>query len=142
MATVHHRVGIAATPEQAFACLTEPDKLTGWWASSAEISGNLRLGFTGLTTLEFEVVENRAPSRLLLRCLGKPATWAGASLEFRIEPTEDQTYVYLTHAKEAASDADFLYFNTKWPLFMVSLKDYIETGVGRPYPNDQRIDHG
>jgi len=142
MTIVHHRVGIAATPEQIFACLTEPDKLTGWWASTAETAENLRLGFSGLTTLEFDIVQCQPPERLRLRCTGEPEIWSGASLEFRTEPAQHQTYLFLTHSKESASDTDFLYFNTKWPLFLVSLKDFVETGAGRPYPNDQRIDHG
>jgi uncharacterized protein YndB with AHSA1/START domain len=142
MARVHHRVGIAATREQVFACLVEPEKLTSWWASTADANSNLQLGFAGLTTLNFEIVENQPPERLLLHCTGEPEIWAGSSLEFRTEPGEQQTYLYLTHSKESVSDIDFLYFNTKWPLFLVSLKDFVEHGSGRPYPNDQRIDHG
>jgi uncharacterized protein YndB with AHSA1/START domain len=142
MARVHHRIGVAATQEQLFACLVEPEKLTGWWTSTAESGSILRLGFTGLTTLEFDIVESRPPERLLLRCTGEPEIWVGATLEFRTEKAEQQTYLHLTHTKESASDADFLYFNTKWPLFLVSLKDFVEQGSGRPYPNDQRIDHG
>lgn len=142
MARVHHRIGVTATREQVFACLVEPDKLIGWWASTAEVVGNLRLGFSGLTTLEFEITEEQPPERLLLQCTGKPEIWVGSSLEFRIESADQQTHLYLTHSKESASDVDFLYFNTKWPLFLVSLKDFIEQGSGRPYPNDQRIDHG
>lgn len=142
MARVHHRIGVNATQEQLFACLVEPEQLTGWWATTAEKNTTLRLGFAGLTTLEFEIVECRPPERLLLRCIGKPETWSGSSLEFRTEPSEKQTFVYLTHSKPSASDSEFLYFNTKWPLFLVSLKDFVEQGAGRPYPNDQRIEHG
>jgi uncharacterized protein YndB with AHSA1/START domain len=141
MARVHHRIGVAAPREKVYACLLEPDKLTGWWSSTAEANGNLRLGFAGLTTLEFEIVDNQPPERLLLNCTGQPEIWDQSSLEFRTENAEKQTYLYLTHSKESASDIDFLYFNTKWPLFLVSLKDFVELGSGRPYPNDQRIDH-
>ncbi|MEO2047180.1 MAG: hypothetical protein ABGX16_11475 [Pirellulales bacterium] len=61
MAIVHHRIGVDATREQVYACLLEPDKLTGWWSNTAEANGNLRLGFAGLTTLEFEIVDNQPP---------------------------------------------------------------------------------
>lgn len=141
MASIHHRIGVAASPEQIHACLLEPDKLTGWWSSTAEVDGKMRLGFTGLTTLEFDIIENQPPNRLLLRCTGEPEIWNESSLEFRTEQAEKQTYLYLTHTKESANDIDFLYFNTKWPLFLVSLKDFVELGTGRPYPNDQQIEH-
>lgn len=142
MARVHHRIGVDGSPDEVFACLVEPEKLTGWWATTAESIGMLRLGFEGLTTLEFEFVENQPPERLLLRCTGEPKLWAGSLLEFRTEKGDGQTYLYLTHSKESASDAEFLYFNTKWPLFLVSLKELMETGTGRPFPHDQRIEHG
>jgi hypothetical protein len=28
----------------------------------------------------------------------------------------------------------------KWATFMLSLRDYLETGKGRPFPNDIQID--
>lgn len=142
MAKVHHRIGVAAAPEELFDCLVDPEKLTGWWASTAEKHETLRLGFAGLTTLEFDIKECRSPELLLLRCLGEPELWRCSALEFRTKVAEEQTYLYLTHSKETASDLEFLYFNTKWPLFLVSLKDFIEQGMGRPFPNDQRIEHG
>ena len=31
--------------------------------------------------------------------------------------------------------------NLKWAVFLMSLKDVIETGTGNPFPNDIHIDH-
>ncbi len=39
----------------------------------------------------------------------------------------------------AASDEDFLYFSTKWPLYLLSLPDLVESRTGRPYPDDIKI---
>jgi uncharacterized protein YndB with AHSA1/START domain len=134
-----------ASPEDIFACLVTPERLTAWWASSAEsdpvIDGFIRVGFAGLTTLEF-IIRSIDPPRLLsLRCHGEPENWKGCELTFDIEPADQQTYVRLTQTKEPASDEEFLFFNTKWPLYLVSLKDLLETGKGRPFPDDIRIDH-
>ena len=63
MATIHHRIGVAATRERVFAYLVEPEKLTGWWAVTVERGKTLRLGFAGLTALEFEIVECQPPGR-------------------------------------------------------------------------------
>ena len=145
MARVHHRVGIKGTPEAIFAAISEADKLTGWWASSAngvaELDARLTLGFENLTHLIFKV-DQIEPDRLLsLSCEGEPEIWIGSTLVFELEASEHQIYLRLTHEKAGVDDEAFLYFNTKWPHFLVSLKDYIETGMGRPFPGDVRIDH-
>lgn len=48
----------------------------------------------------------------------------------------------LTHRNEAASEEDFLYFSTRWTCYLLSLRDFIETGRGGPYPNDVKIHLG
>lgn len=96
MARVHHRVGIAANPDDVFDCLIHPDKLIGWWASTAEseqtANGFIRLGFAEFTTFNFEIQEFKPPEFLKLRCAGEPEIWKGSSLEFRTEPSDNQTY--------------------------------------------------
>ncbi|MEM9083331.1 MAG: SRPBCC domain-containing protein [Planctomycetota bacterium] len=148
MARVHHRVGIKASETRVFESLVQADDLASWWSSSAECDGTdqeggtIDLGFVGLTTLRFRVDASDAPNRLLLVCVGEPEIWQGSTLDFRVQARDGQTFLYLTHEKASATDEEFLFFNTKWPLFLVSLKDHLELEAGKPFPNDQRIDHG
>ena len=145
MARIHHRVGIKGTPQEIYACLIQPDRLKGWWASSAtgeaSVGCRLDLGFAGLTHLVFDIDELDDYRRVELRCVEGPEIWIGSSLEFELINGAKQVYLTLTHSKAEADDASFLYFNTKWPLFLVSLKELVETGKGRPFPNDVKIDH-
>lgn len=140
MARVRHRVGINSSLSDVFVALTEPEGLTRWWSTTAAGSTNigqtLELGFGGVITLAFVTRAKDANTRLLMSCPDGPGPWHESELEFTLEQDESQVFVTLMHHSAAASDDDFLYFNTKWPLYLLSLRDYLETGQGRPSPHD------
>ncbi len=143
MATIRHRVGIVAPEHEVWTALTEPKRLAGWWSSSADGSsergGTLNLEFEGLTTLSFHVI-HRSEDRLLhLMNIDGPGAWKASDLEFHLERGESQTFVIMKHYNDQASEDDFQFFMTKWPIFLVSLKSFIETGKGQPFPDDIKI---
>lgn len=146
MAVVRHRVGIRGTLQAVFGAITEPESLQQWWSTtatgSAEVGQTLKLGFGGVVTLEFTVLKFEPEKRIRLDCPDGPGPWRNSQLEFVLEQADEQVYVTFQHTNEAASDDEFLYFNTKWPLYLLSLRDLIETGAGRPSPKDIPIYFG
>jgi uncharacterized protein YndB with AHSA1/START domain len=146
MAKVKHRVGIGGHVHQVFAALTTSEGLAGWWASSADVSaqidGRADLTFEGLTVLKFKyrgIEENR---RIVIQCVEGPGPWEGSEILFELESAADQVFVTLTHQNDTANEEDFLYFSTKWTCYLLSLRDLVEMGKGRPYPNDIKIHVG
>jgi hypothetical protein len=79
---------------------------------------------------------------VLLECSSGPFPWLGSELQFALEVANEQVFVTLSHSNNSAVDDSFLYFSTKWPLYLLSLRDFIEIGDGRPYPNDIKIHYG
>jgi hypothetical protein len=144
MNRIKHRVGIVGSPEVVWDALIEPEKLSGWWSSSAdgncEIEGILNLHFAGLTTLIFEITGRDEHRFLHFRNIGGPDSWRGSDLEFQLRPSDGQTFLTLLHSSDRASEEEFQFFVTKWPLFLVSLKAYVEIGKGLPFPNDIKIE--
>ena len=146
MAIVRHRVGIRGEASDIYRALFDPTLLPGWWASTASgtpDSGEaIALHFAKLTTLSF-LIRTLVPEReVLLECTAGPGPWQGSRLRFTLEKTADQVFVSLLHENPEAHDDEFLYFSTKWPLYLLSLRDLIETGSGSPYPHDTKINHG
>ncbi len=146
MAKVRHQVGIDGTIEKVFSTLTTSQGFVGWWASSAkivpEIGGKIALTFDNLTTLYFvyqDIIEN---GKVAILCTEGPGAWQGSELLFELIQASNQVYLTLTHTNETSSEDDFLYFNTKWPCYLLSLKSLVETAKGRPYPNDIKIHIG
>lgn len=146
MAKVRHRDGVRGSPAVVYAALIEPTHLRNWWATSAtgtpKVGNILDLSFGELGTISFVIRKLESSVLVELECSSGPPPWIGSRLQFVLESTEEQTFLILTHEHENADQESFLYFNTKWPLYMLSLRDYIETGSGRPYPNDIKIHYG
>jgi uncharacterized protein YndB with AHSA1/START domain len=146
MTAVRHRVGIRGSTSEIYRALTEPEGLIGWWSTTAsgtpEVDRTLILGFGGAVTLSFVVRGIEPNACLSLGCPDGPGPWNKSRLDFSLGQADGQVFVTLVHSSEIATDDDFLYFNTKWPLYLLSLRDLIEHGKGRPSPNDIPIFHG
>jgi hypothetical protein len=146
MAEVRHRVGIRGAIADIYVALVEPGDLAGWWATHASgtpaVGETLDLAFGELVTLSFVIRELRANSLVRLECSSGPSPWLGSQLQFALEAADDQVFVTLTHGNRESDAESFLYFSTKWPIYLLSLRDFIESGSGRPYPNDIKIHVG
>lgn len=146
MAKVRHRIGVAGSINLIYRAMHEPSGLAGWWASTAdgtpEVGHVVNLHFEALTTLSFRVADLAENSRICLRCVSGPGPWQNSQLEFILEQDEKQVHVELTHENKSATDDDFVYFSTKWPIYLLSMRDLIEAGKGTPYPNEIKIHIG
>ncbi|WDE08499.1 SRPBCC domain-containing protein [Thalassomonas viridans] len=146
MAKVKHRVGIDGAIDKIFSMLISNEGLCGWWASAADISaqtgGSAKLTFSDLAVLNFEYLDIQENAKVALKCVDGPGPWQDSELIFELVQAQEQVFVTLSHRNPAASDEDFLYFSTKWSCYLLSLKALVETGKGRPYPDDIKIHVG
>ncbi len=146
MARVSHRVGIAGEIGKIYRAMHEPAGLDGWWSTRSEgtpeVGQLLHLHFSDVVTLSFRIEVLEENARIGLRCVSGPGPWQDCRLTLSLQQDADQVWVRLEHENTAASEEDFLYFSTKWTCYLLSLRDFIETGRGRPYPNDIKIHLG
>ncbi|MEO1090116.1 MAG: hypothetical protein AAFX81_05765 [Pseudomonadota bacterium] len=143
MAGVHHRVGVAGDINRIYRAMHEPSGLAGWWASTAdgtpEVGQVVNLHFEALTTLSFEITALEENALVRLQCVSGPGPWQNCQLDFTFQQGEKQIWVDLIHENKSVSESDFLYFRTKWPIYLLSMRDLIETGTGTPYPKETKI---
>lgn len=146
MATVRHQVGVVGDISTIYRAMHEPEGLDGWWSTKtigkAQVGQVLDLRFADVVTLSFRVDALQENALIRLHCVRGPSPWQGCDLTFSFRQDPEQVWVGLVHENEAASDEEFLYFSTKWTCYLLSLRDLIETGRGRPYPNDVKIHLG
>ena len=67
--------------------------------------------------------------------------WLDTRICFDLEQLEDQVMVNFRHTDWKAETPFLAHCSTKWGVFMLSLKDYLETGTGKPFPHDIHINH-
>ena len=144
MAEIKHRVGIRGNAAEIYELLTTDAGLSKWWTTDTSGAGSVgaiihfRFGDDGP---RFEVIELVANRLVRWRHYGDlPAAWMGTEILFELHQHEKQTFVNFSHYNWQKSDEFLAHCSTKWAIFMMSIKSCIETGRGRPYPDDVHID--
>ncbi|MDF1799961.1 MAG: SRPBCC domain-containing protein [Planctomycetota bacterium] len=145
MPSIHHEVGVRASVSDVYAALTTDEGLAAWWTTDTTGSGaagsTIRFRFHGQGP-DFLVTELIPGELVRWQCFGGgPEAWIGTEVSFRLRPSEGQVSVRFRHSGWA-EETDFLaHCSTKWAVFLLSLKDLLETGTGRPFPRDMSINH-
>lgn len=140
---INHQVGISGNIEAVYKALSSVSGLMGWWTNdvsgSADIGSVLAFRFNGGGP-DFEVGELVPNSKVVWQHRGDiPQEWQGTEISFSLTSTETQVIVRFRHANWQSTSNFMAHCSTKWAVFLLSLKDLIETGKGKPFPNDIQI---
>ena len=141
MPDILHRVGINTTPEKVFKALSTIDGLRHWWI--VETAGNAKKG--GLIDFGFckmKVMESKPKNLVHWKCMKGPKAWVNTEVFFQLKWKDDQTFVIFKHANWKEPVEFMHHCSTKWAVFLLSLRDWLERSEGRPYPYDLKIHVG
>ncbi|WP_410636308.1 SRPBCC family protein [Amycolatopsis sp. cmx-4-83] len=138
-----HRIGVqSATPEKVYEALTTIDGLAGWWTEKTE-------GETGVGDViafrfipggfDMKVIE-LDPGRLVRwEVVDGPPEWIGTTIRWDLEQRDDYTIVLFKHEGWREAVEFMHHCSTKWAIYLMSLKQLVETGEGAPAPRDVMI---
>jgi len=145
MESINLKVGISGSIEDIFIALTTDQGLSSWWTSTTTGAGDvgsiIQFRFDS-AVVEFEVVELVKNSLVRWRHFGDmPEEWSGTEVSFTLDEQENQVMLLFKHANWQNAPGFMAHCSMKWAVFMLSLKQAIETGKGSPYPDDIQIDH-
>jgi hypothetical protein len=85
-----------------------------------------------------ELVDNKD---VRWRCVEGPEEWVGTEIAFHLSEQDGQTIVLFGHRNWCEAVEATYHCSMKWATFLLSLREYLETGVGKPSPNDLKIDN-
>jgi uncharacterized protein YndB with AHSA1/START domain len=148
MVDIIHRVGIKAPLARVYEAVATVQGVAGWWTE--ETSGESQLGGTVQVLfrshgeekgrMSFEVQKLSPNQEVHWRCTAGPAEWLGTDVTFSLSQHGDQTLILFGH-KNWREPVEFMaHCSMKWATFLLSLRDLVETGTGRPAPHDLKID--
>jgi len=149
MADIIHRVGIKASPEKVFLALSTIEGLAGWWTTDtsgvAEVRNTLTFQFRGpngtiIGGFDMQVVTQDPAKKVQWKCVKGPEEWIGTTITFDLKQENEFTIVLFGHRNWQESSEFTAHCNTKWAVFLLSLKELLETGNGKPAPRDIKID--
>jgi uncharacterized protein YndB with AHSA1/START domain len=142
---INHQVGIKASPEEIYKYLTEIDKLAQWWTtdtkgSGAKVGDTLEFRFDAFCQT-FKVKELKPGKRVAWKSpKGQGADeWEETEVTFDLSTDEKQTFIQFRHSGWRESTDFQGHCSTRWAVFLLSLKDVLERGKGRPYPYDLEV---
>lgn len=145
MVDILHRIGIRATPDAVTHALSTADGVAGWWSATTTgdggLGGRLSVPFDDPThPYVIEVVDLDPGATVRWRVVDGPPEWVGTHVEFRLSRPDDRTVVLFRH-QGWAEPVEFMHHcSTKWATYLLSLREHLETGSGRPRPHDLKID--
>lgn len=143
MPDILHRIAIKSSPAAAFKALATLPGLAGWWTGDttgdARPGGIIHFQFGDRGFIDMKVRDSEPGARVLWEVAGGPDAWIGTTVAFDLAQDGDHTIVLFRHQGWPAP-SDFMHHcSTKWAMFLMSLKASLETGDGRPFPNDVHI---
>lgn len=150
MAEIIHRVGIKTSPEKVFRALSTIEGLAGWWTEDmkgiSEVGKAITFQFRDpkgviIGEFEMEVLKQEPFKKIQWKCESGPAEWVGTEITFDLKQENDFTIVLLGHRNWKKSGEFMAHCSTKWAVFLMSLKELLETGRGKPAPRDIKIDN-
>lgn len=145
MVDIIHRVGIRAPLESVYAALATTAGVAGWWtketAGASRPGGTLELTFSSPTgerlgRIDAEVVALEPNACVHWRFTAGPDDWTGTEAVFRLARDGEFTIVRFGHRNWREATEFTEHCSTKWATFLLSLKELVERGQGRPAPED------
>ena len=148
MADILHRVGIKSSLDEVYKALATREGLAAWWTNNTQgeskIGGVLKFRFSGggaeIGGFDMKVLELEPAKRVLWQVVDGPGEWIGTKISFDLKQNGDWIVVLFKHQGWKAP-VEFMYHcSTKWAVFLLSLKSFLETGKGAPWPNEIKLD--
>ena len=150
MADIIHRIGIRSSAAQVYKALSTIEGLAHWWTEETEGDEQVgeKIGFTFRSEtgdikgkMVMEVQELNPGKNVRWRCVDGPAEWMGTDITFDLSEQDNQTIIIFGHRNWREAVEFMAHCSMKWAVFLLSLREYVETGKGKPSPHDLKIDN-
>ncbi len=150
MVNIIHRIGIRSSAEHVFKALSTIKGLSNWWTEETEgdeqVGGKITFTFRSETgdikgQMAMEVQELNPQKNIRWRCISGPDEWIGTEITFDLSQQDDQIIIIFGHRNWKEQVEFTAHCSMKWAVFLLSLREYVETGKGKPSPRDLKIDN-
>lgn len=143
MLSILHRVGVEASTTDVYRALTTRQGLAAWWTADTtggfDVGGLIDFRFGERGYFKMKVLELAPGKRVAWQVVEGPDDWVGTKVKFELEQEGKQATVRFKHEGWKQATEFMHHCSTKWATFLMSMKAFVETGKGVPFPDDVRI---
>ncbi len=150
MVDIIHRVGIKAPLAKVYEAVSTVEGVAGWWTKDttgeSKARGSIKVWFRTPTGAEIGhvtfVLQKLNPGKeVQWRITAGPAEWIGTDVTFALSRDGEYTIVLFGHRNWREAVEFTAHCSMKWATFLLSLRQLLETGQGKPSPDDLKIDN-
>jgi uncharacterized protein YndB with AHSA1/START domain len=150
MADIIHRIGIKAPVSKVYAAVSSVEGVAGWWSrdtsGESKLGGEVRIHFRNpdgreIGNMTFTLQKLIPDKEVQWHFKAGPEEWLGTDVTFGLTQEGDMTIVLFGHRNWTKVGEFMAHCSLKWATFLLSLRQLVETGKGRPSPEDLKIDN-
>jgi uncharacterized protein YndB with AHSA1/START domain len=149
VADIVHRIGIRAPASRVYEAVATARGIAGWWTrdttGTAPVGGTVSTRFRQpdgreIGHMDFEMTALVPEREVRWRFTEGPPEWIGTEATFQLTGGSDMTILVFGH-RDWREPVEFMaHCSMKWAVFLLSLRELVESGTGRPAPDDVKID--
>jgi uncharacterized protein YndB with AHSA1/START domain len=141
---IWHEIHINASPHKVYQAITDVKKLAHWWTTDTRgktaVGKKLEFWFYGNLSAEIVVTTLKVDALVRWRLTERSIPdWVNTEIAFKMFRQDGQTFLHLRHSKWREDAKMFPECSMHWAIFLLSLKEFVETGKGRPHPHDMPV---
>jgi uncharacterized protein YndB with AHSA1/START domain len=149
MVDIIHRIGIKAPVSKVYAALSSAEGIARWWTKETTgdsgPGGAIQVVFRAPDgnekgKMDFELAQP-SPNQVRWRFVAGPPEWLGTDVTFELAQEGNDTIVIFGHRNWREPVEFMAHCSMKWATFLLSLRELVETGKGKPSPDDLKIDN-
>lgn len=144
MQKIIHVLTIKSDPNKVFEAIATAEGLSQWWStnvrSEEKIGGIVDFTFVEDFNPNMKITALQRPLQVKWECVAGHEPWEDNKFSFKL--TEDNGLTQLIFIQEYAkeiSDEAYGVYNYNWAYYLHSLKQYCESGEGKPHSPKQII---
>jgi len=139
MPDIMHTLKIHASPDQVYDAIATAEGIRNWWTRDAvldsKVGGTGEFGFFGRRFIAKVTIEELTPPQRIVWKVAN-AAWGGDTIVFEVRPEQAGARLSFFHRDFKEADQRYASATTRWGFYLLSLKNYLETGKGSPNPDD------
>ena len=150
MVDIIHRIGIRSSASGVYKALATIEGLAHWWTEEVkgdeQVGGKIEFIFRSEAgdikgKMLMDIQELNPGKNVRWRCIDGPDEWIGTDISFELSEQDDQIIIIFGHRGWREAVEFTAHCSMKWAVFLLSLREYVETGEGKPSPHDLKIDN-
>jgi uncharacterized protein YndB with AHSA1/START domain len=139
MPDIMHTLKIRTSPDRVYDAIATAEGIRNWWTRDAalapKVGGAGEFGFYKRRFIAKVTIDELEPQAGMKWRLTNSA-WPGDTIAFNLAPEGEYTRLTFAHRGFPQADRSYASATTRWAYYLMSLKQYLETGRGTPNPDD------